>query len=144
MLIPLTRDCLLRFQHDKSRNAVRSSLSKIAHSFVRAYSESQRSHILNLGRTLLVNTDYHNSVQVGMFAPPPSDEHLNTLGHLDGDPLSTFPFQRCSISTTAQKLLNSSDIPSIKPYNPPWPKSWMHFLPCCIVLRESCWICFGP
>ena len=44
--------------------AVRSSLSQIAKSFLQAYSENQRSKILRRCRSILDNTDYHNSIQV--------------------------------------------------------------------------------
>lgn len=83
--------------------AVRSSLSQIAKSFLQAYSENQRSKILRRCRSILDNTDYHNSIQVGKFVPPPSEP--GTLEHLDEDPLNAFVFHRCSISTTAQKTL---------------------------------------
>ena len=90
-------------EHNNTNTAVRSSLSEIADLFPQAYSESQRSQILNQGRNILVNTDYHNSVQVGKFVPPPAEP--GTPEHLDEDPLAAFFFQRCSISTTAQKTL---------------------------------------
>lgn len=82
-------------------NTIRSSLSEITNAFVQAYSENQRSQILNRGRSLLVNTDYHNSIQVGKFVPPAAEP--GTLEHLDEDPLNIFVFHLCSVSTTAQK-----------------------------------------
>jgi hypothetical protein len=90
-------------EQDKENMFVRSSLSEIAHSFIQAYSENQRSKILRHGRTVLDSTDYHNSVQVGKFVPPPSEP--GTLEHLDEDPLDAFVFHQCSISLTAQKTL---------------------------------------
>eukprot|EP00804_Cyclotella_cryptica_P018538 CCRYP_004375-RB/>CCRYP_004375-RB protein AED:0.00 eAED:0.00 QI:75/1/1/1/1/1/2/3447/879 len=90
-------------ERSKSNNMVRSSLSEIAHAFLQVYSENQRSQILNQGRSILLSTDYHNSVQVGTFVPPPAEP--GTLEHLDDDPLNAFLFQQCSISTTAQKTL---------------------------------------
>jgi hypothetical protein len=90
-------------EQDKENVLVRSSLSEIAHSFLQTYSEHQRSKILRRARTILDNTDYHNSVQVGKFVPPPSEP--GTLEHLDEDPLDAFVFHQCSISITAQKTL---------------------------------------
>ena len=87
----------------KSNKAVRSSLSEIANDFIQVYSENRRSQILNQARSLLVNTDYHNSAQVGKFVPPPAEP--GTIEHLNEDPLNVFVFHRCSISTTAQKIL---------------------------------------
>ncbi|KAL7517866.1 hypothetical protein ACHAWX_002747 [Stephanocyclus meneghinianus] len=91
-------------ERSKSNNMVRSSLSELAHAFLQAYSENQRSQILNRGRSILLSTDYHNSVQVGTFVPPPAEP--GTLEHLDDDPLNAFLFQQCSISTTAQNTLD--------------------------------------
>jgi hypothetical protein len=80
-----------------------SPLSKLASSLRQAFIEGQRSIILNQGRSILLNTDYHNTVQVGTFVPEPSD--AGTLASLDDDPLQVFAFHRCSISTTAQQIL---------------------------------------
>jgi centromere/kinetochore protein ZW10 len=88
---------------NKRNKSVRSSMSEIAYAFLQAYSESQRSQILNNGRSILVNTDYHNAVQVGKFVPPTSEK--GTLDHLNEDSLNAFAFQQCSISITAQKTL---------------------------------------
>jgi centromere/kinetochore protein ZW10 len=90
-------------EEDKENVLVRSSLSEIAHSFLQTYSEHQRSKILRRARTILDSTDYHNSVQVGKFVPPPSE--TGTLEHLDEDPLDAFVFHQCSISITAQMTL---------------------------------------
>ena len=90
-------------ESNKSNKAIRSSLSEVAHNFIQAYSENRRSQILNRARSILVNTDYHNSVQVGKFVPPPAEP--GTIEHLNEDPLNLFAFHRCSISTTAQKTL---------------------------------------
>ena len=83
---------------------VLSPLSELANSLRQAYVEGQRSLILNEGRSILLNTDYHNTVQVGTYVPEPSD--AGTLASLDDDPLQAlFAFHRCSISTTAQQIL---------------------------------------
>jgi len=91
----------IKDQTTSCNNTIRSSLSEITNAFVQAYSESQRSQILNRGRSILVNTDYHNSIQVGKFIPPAAEP--GTLEHLDEDPLNVFVFQLCSVSTTAQQ-----------------------------------------
>ena len=87
----------------KSRKIFLSPLSEFAHSLPQAYIENKRSHILNHGRSILLTTDYHNTVQVGTFVPDPSEP--GTLQSLDDDPLSAFIFHQCSISTTAQRIL---------------------------------------
>lgn len=86
------------------KNEVISPLSELANSLRHAYVEGQRSLNLNQGRSILLNTDYHNTVQVGTFVPEPSD--AGTLASLDDDPLKAFAFHQCSISTTAQYILS--------------------------------------
>jgi centromere/kinetochore protein ZW10 len=78
-------------------------LSELAASLRQAYVEGQRSQVLIRGRSILLDTDYHNTVQVGTFVPEPSDP--GTLASLDDDPLMTFALHRCSISTTAHRIM---------------------------------------
>ena len=92
--------------HDESKKpSIISPLSELANSLRQSYSESQRSSILNRGRSILLNTDYHNTVQVGTFVPDPCDD-ADALRKLDSDPLSAFVFHQCSISLTARKILD--------------------------------------
>lgn len=85
------------------KNKILSPLSELAISLRQAFVEGQRSQILIRGRSILLDTDYHNTVQVGTFVPEPSD--AGTLASLDDDPLKAFAFHRCSISTTAQRIM---------------------------------------
>ncbi|KAL7541114.1 hypothetical protein ACHAXR_010645 [Thalassiosira sp. AJA248-18] len=90
-----------------------SPLSELAHSLHQAYIENQRSNILHRGQSILLSTDYHNTVQAGVFVPdPPSGDTMDfdyaPIRKLENvDPLSsTFAFHQCSISTTARQLLD--------------------------------------
>ena len=80
-----------------------SPLSELANSLGQAYVEGLRAHILTSGRSILLDNDYHNTVQVGTFVPEPSEP--GSLLSLDDDPLKTFAFRQCSISTTAQQIM---------------------------------------
>jgi centromere/kinetochore protein ZW10 len=80
-----------------------SPLSELATSLRQAYVEGQRSQILIRGRSILLDTDYHNTVEVGTFVPEPSD--AGTLASLDDDPLSAFALHRCSVSATARRIM---------------------------------------
>ena len=85
--------------------AIISPLSQLAHNLRQAYEESRRSSILNLGRTILLNSDYHDTVQEGTFVPDLSE--AGTLASLDDDLLkSTFAFHKCSISKVAKQILD--------------------------------------
>ena len=80
-----------------------SPLSELVVSLRQAYTEGQRSQVLIRGRSILLETDYHNTVQVGIDVPEPSDP--GTLAYIDDDPLKTFAFHKCSISITAQRIM---------------------------------------
>ena len=80
-----------------------SQLSELALSLRQAYVEDQRSQVLLRGRSILLDTDYHNTITVGTFVPEPSDP--GTLASLDDDPLLAFALHRCSISTTAHRIM---------------------------------------
>lgn len=81
-----------------------SPLSELVVSFRQAYIEGQRSQVLIRGRSILLDTDYHNTVQVGIEVPELSEP--GTLASLDDDPMKIFAFHRCSISTTAQRIMD--------------------------------------
>jgi len=90
-----------------------SPLSQLAHSLRQAYVEDQRSHILNRGRSILLNTDYHNTVRVGTFVPDDGDCPVDSSGKntplasLDQDRMTAlFAFHQCSVSTTVQQIID--------------------------------------
>mmetsp|Transcript_30414 Transcript_30414/g.58084 ORF Transcript_30414/g.58084 Transcript_30414/m.58084 type:complete len:1179 (-) Transcript_30414:121-3657(-) len=91
------------FNAENKTNSIRSPLSELAHSLLQSYMEKQRSSILNNGRSILLSTDYHNSVQVGTPVPDPAE--LGSLESIDEDPLLAFDLHQCSVSTTAQQIL---------------------------------------
>ncbi|KAL7465659.1 hypothetical protein ACHAXS_005977 [Conticribra weissflogii] len=91
------------FNAKNKNSSIHLPLSEMAHSLFQSYVEKQRSSILNTGRSILLSTDYHNSVQVGTPVPDPAE--LGTLESLDEDPLLAFVLHQCSISTTAQQIL---------------------------------------
>jgi len=80
-----------------------SPLSELAHSLHQAYIEDRRSRILNRGRSILLDTDYHNTVTVGTFVPERAE--AGSLASLDDDPLKVFALQQCSISNTAKQIM---------------------------------------
>ena len=81
-----------------------SPLSELANSLGQAYIDGLRLHILNQGRSILLNNDYHNTVRVGVLIPEPSNP--GTLASLGDDPLKTFAFPQCSISITCKILMD--------------------------------------
>ena len=80
-----------------------SPLSKLANSLCQAYVETQRCQIINAGRNILLNTDYHNTTCVGHRVKDPSEP--GSLDSLNDDPRSAFLFQECSVSVVAQEIL---------------------------------------
>ena len=80
-----------------------SPLSKLANSLCQAYVSAQRCQIINTGRNILINTDYHNTTCVGHRVKDPAQP--GTLESLNDDPHSIFLFHECSVSVTAQEIL---------------------------------------
>ena len=78
-------------------------LSKLASSLSQAYVEAQRCQIINAGRNILFNTDYHNTTSVGHTVKDPAQP--GTLESLSDDPHSVFLFHKCSVSVVAQEIL---------------------------------------
>lgn len=78
-------------------------LSKLASSLSQAYVEAQRCQIINAGRNILFNTDYHNTTSVGHTVKDPAQP--GTLESLSDDPHSAFLFHKCSVSVVAQEIL---------------------------------------
>jgi hypothetical protein len=78
-------------------------LSKLASSLSQAYVEAQRCQIINAGRNILFNTDYHNTTYVGHTVKDPAQP--GTLESLSDDPHSVFLFHKCSVSVVAQEIL---------------------------------------
>lgn len=76
-------------------------LLNFAASFEEKYVEKRRCTILNQARELLLNNDYHNTVEVGVDARP--NEEDKRLGLDDG--LSVFKLHKSSVSDTAFKLM---------------------------------------
>jgi len=108
-------DTTLTFPPKKvTQTTILSPLSQLAHSLRQAYVESQRSHILNLGRSILLTTDYHNTLREGTFVSDlagcddgTDNNGATPLASLDKDRLSElFAFHECSISTTAKQILD--------------------------------------
>ncbi|KAK1738952.1 centromere/kinetochore protein Zw10 [Skeletonema marinoi] len=81
-----------------------SSLSKLAKSLCQTYVETQRCQIINTGRNILLNTDYHNTSRVGHNVKDPSEP--GSLNSLNDDPQSAFLFNECSVSLVAQEILS--------------------------------------
>jgi len=81
-----------------------SSLSKLAKSLCQTYVETQRCQIINTGRDILLNTDYHNTSRVGHIVKDPAEP--GTLDSLNDDPQSAFLFNECSVSLVAQEILS--------------------------------------
>jgi len=81
-----------------------SSLSKLAKSLCQTYVETQRCQIINTGRNILLNTDYHNTSRVGHNAKDPAEP--GSLDSLNDDPQSAFLFNECSVSLVAQEILS--------------------------------------
>ena len=77
------------------------SLSSFATNFEKKYVEKRRCTILNEARSLLLNNDYHNTVEVGVDARPDKDD--KRLGLSDG--MAVFRLQKCSISDTAAQIM---------------------------------------
>jgi len=89
---------------DRDNMKILSPLSELANSLGQAYVEGQRVYILNQGRSILLNTDYHNTCQVGTFVPEVNEP--GSLSSLDDDPLKIlFAFHQCAISTTALSIM---------------------------------------
>lgn len=84
-------------------DTVASPLSKSARSVCQAYVETQRCQIINTGRSILLNTDYHNTSRVGHIVKDPAEP--GSLESLNDDPQSAFLFQDCSVSVVAQEVL---------------------------------------
>eukprot|EP00986_Skeletonema_menzelii_P015403 scaffold11713_cov139-Skeletonema_menzelii.AAC.1 len=80
-----------------------SVLSKLAKSSCQAYVETQRCRIINTGRDLLLNSDYHNTSRVGHIVKDPAEP--GSLDSLNDDPQSAFLLQECSVSVVAQEVL---------------------------------------
>lgn len=81
-----------------------SPLSKLAKSVCQAYVENHRCQIINTGRNILLNTDYHNTSRVGHSVKDPAQP--GSLDSLSDDPQSAFLFHECSVSVVAQEILS--------------------------------------
>ena len=79
-------------------------LSKLASSLSQAYVEAQRCQIINTGRNILFNTDYHNTTCVGHMVEDLAQP--GTLESFSDDPHSVFLFHKCSVSVAAQEILH--------------------------------------
>jgi centromere/kinetochore protein ZW10 len=77
------------------------SLSSFAANFEAKYVEKRRCTILNEARRLLLNNDYHNTVEVGVDVRPDKDD--KRLGLSDG--MAVFRLQKSSISDTAAQIM---------------------------------------
>jgi centromere/kinetochore protein ZW10 len=77
------------------------SLSSFAANFEVKYVEKRRCTILNEARRLLLNNDYHNTVEVGADVRPDKDD--KRLGLSDG--MAVFRLQKSSISNTAAQIM---------------------------------------
>ena len=76
-------------------------LTTFASSFEEKYMDKRRCTLLNKARNLLLNNDYHNTVEVGVDTRPNKDDER--LGMDDG--LSVFKLGKSSISDTASQLM---------------------------------------
>ena len=75
-------------------------LATLTSSFEQKYVEWRRCTLLNEARSICVNNDYHNTVQVGEDVGQNEDE---ALGITDG--MAIFKLPTCSVSDTAFKLM---------------------------------------
>ncbi len=96
----------LNFMNDHVEGTDTSTppLSKLAKSLCQAYVENQRCQIINTGRNILLNTDYHNTSRVGHSVKDPAQP--GSLDSLSDDPQSAFLFHECSVSVVAQEILS--------------------------------------
>mmetsp|Transcript_14818 Transcript_14818/g.22892 ORF Transcript_14818/g.22892 Transcript_14818/m.22892 type:complete len:409 (+) Transcript_14818:2-1228(+) len=90
--------------HVEGLNISTSPLSKLAKSLCLAYVENQRCQIINTGRNILLNTDYHNTSRVGHSVKDPAQP--GTLESLSDEPQAAFLFHECSVSVVAQEILS--------------------------------------
>lgn len=81
---------------DKSR-----PLTDFASNFERKYVEKRRCTLLNEARNILLNTDYHNTVEVGVDVQPSSDDVLD-----DDDGMSVFKLHKSCVSQTSSKVMS--------------------------------------
>ena len=75
-------------------------LSDFASHFERNYVEKRRCMLLNEARNILLNTDYHNTVQVGVNVMPSSDDVLE-----DDDGMSVFKLHKSCVSQTSSNVM---------------------------------------
>jgi len=77
-------------------------LTTFVSSFEQKYVDNRRRLILNEARLLLMNNDYHNTIQVGVDVH--QDKERERLGLPDG--MAVFKLHKSSISDTASKLMD--------------------------------------
>jgi len=76
-------------------------LSDFASNFESKYVEKRRCTLLNEARNILLNTDYHNTVEVGVDVKPASDDVLD-----EDDGMSVFKLHKSSVSQTSSKVMS--------------------------------------
>jgi len=81
--------------------SVLSQLSSFSSTFEHKYVQKRRCSILYKARSLLLNNDYHNTVEVGMDVLPNKDD--DRLGLSGG--MAVFRLQKSSISDTASRVM---------------------------------------
>lgn len=80
-----------------------SPLSDFVSTFAQNYVDKRRTTILNQARTILLNNDYHNTVDVGEeITKQPS---LVADGSTDGDAMAVFRLHKCTVSQTATLIM---------------------------------------
>jgi len=89
--------------HGTDAAPTRSPLSKLASSLCQTYVESQRCQIINTGREILLNTDYHNTNCVGHKVKDLTE--MGSLESLNDDPQTAFLFHECSVSVVALEIM---------------------------------------
>jgi hypothetical protein len=76
-------------------------LSDFASNFESKYVEKRRCTLLNGARNVLLNTDYHNTVEVGVDVKPASDDVLD-----EKDGMAVFKLHKSSVSQTSSKIMS--------------------------------------
>lgn len=76
-------------------------LSDFGTNFERKYVEKRRCTLLNEARNIMLNTDYHNTVEVGVEVKPPTDNVLE-----EDDAMSVFKLHKSAISQTSSKVMS--------------------------------------
>lgn len=76
-------------------------LSDFASNFESKYVEKRRCTLLNEARNIMLNTDYHNTVDVGVEVKPVTDNILE-----ENDGMAIFKLHKSAVSQTSSKVMS--------------------------------------